>query len=214
MVGVGHGDELDHAEVGAEVAGNDQAADRQVGGALDQRFLDAGEHFLAQQHATAAALRHEGGQRADDPRGGVGGVHHQAHLGFPALFHVVRQLLQLPGLLDQLPRTAQQYFAGLGQHRLASVDAQQRHAELFLHARHGIADRRLRAVQGFRGLGEAAVVDHRLQGPPLVQGYAWRFHFRLLECRDASPAFPRPAGDDECAGGATSLIVSSASCTG
>ena len=67
MVGVGHGDELDHAEVGAEV-GNDQVADRQVGGALDQRFLDAGA-LPRSSNATAAALRHEGG-RADDPRGG------------------------------------------------------------------------------------------------------------------------------------------------
>ena len=37
----------------------------------------------------------------------------------------------------------QQHATGFCQHRLASVDAQQRHAELVLHAGHGIADRRL-----------------------------------------------------------------------
>ncbi len=71
---------------------------------------------------------------------GVGGVDHQAHLGLPALLHVVGQVFELAGLLHQLPRAPQQHLAGFGEHRLASVDAQQRHAELILHAGHGIAD--------------------------------------------------------------------------
>jgi hypothetical protein len=125
-------------------------------------------------------LRHERGQRADQAGAGVGGVDHQAHFGFPALFHVVGQVFQLAGLFHQLPRAAQQHAAGLGQHRLAAVDAQQRHAELLLHAGHGVAHRRLRAVQRLGGLGEAAVIDHGLQGSPLIKGYARRFHLSLL----------------------------------
>src|SRR5690606_41946424 len=73
-------------------------------------------------------------------------------------------------LHDALP------ISGFGEYRLASVDAQQRNAELLLHARHGVADRGLRAMQDFGGLGEAPVVDHCLQGSPLIEGYTRRFH--------------------------------------
>ncbi|MNZ73989.1 hypothetical protein D3C78_924230 [compost metagenome] len=176
VVRMGHGDELDVGQLVAELVGEDQAADGEVGLAFVERFLDARQHFLAQQHAAAAALRHEGGEGVDHLAGRIGGIHHQAHFGFPALFHVVRQLFQLAGLLDQLPRAAQQQGAGVGEHRLAPVDAQQRHAELLLHAGDRVADRGLRAVQGFGGLGEAAVVDHRLQGAPLFEGHAGGFH--------------------------------------
>jgi hypothetical protein len=77
-------------------------------------------------------------------------------------------------------RAAQQHATGLGQHRFAAVDAQQWHAELVLHARHGVADRRLRAVQRLGGLGETAVIDHGLQRSPLIKGHAGRFHDELL----------------------------------
>ncbi|MNY82256.1 hypothetical protein D3C86_2242390 [compost metagenome] len=50
------------------------------------------------------------------------------------------QVFELTGLFHQLPGTAQQHPAGFGQHGFASVDAQQRHAELILHAGHGVAD--------------------------------------------------------------------------
>ncbi len=177
---MGDGDELHGAQFGAEKTGNVQPADGQVGDAFEQHFLDPGEHFLAQPHAAAAALRHERGKRAHQPRGGVGGIDHQTHFGFPALLHVVGEVFELAGLLDQLPRAAQQNPAGLGEYRAAAVDAQQRHAELFLHACDRVAHRRLRAVQDFGGLGEAAVVDHGLQGAPLIKGDAGRFHPRLL----------------------------------
>ena len=93
---------------------------------------------------------------------------------------MVGQVFQLAGLLDQLPGAAQQHAAGFGEHCLAAVDAQQRHAELVLHAGHGVADRGLGPMQRFGGLGETAVVDHRLQGAPLIQGHAGRFHEGLL----------------------------------
>ncbi|MNE18475.1 hypothetical protein D3C80_1115160 [compost metagenome] len=93
---------------------------------------------------------------------------------------MVGKVFELAGLLDQVARAAQQHVAGFGEYRLAPVDAQQRYAELVLHARHGIAHRGLRAVQGLRGLGKTTVIDHRLQGPPLIQGNARRFHLRLL----------------------------------
>ena len=86
------------------------------------------------------------------------------------------EVFELAGLLDQLPGAAQQHAARLGEHRLASVDPQQRHAELILHACHGVADRRLRAMEDFGGLSKAAVIDHRLQGAPLIKGHAGRFH--------------------------------------
>ncbi len=140
MVGVGDRHELHFAEFMAQVADHGQAADGQVGGAFQQHFFYPRQHFLAQAHAATAALRDEGGQCPDQPCGRVGGVNHQAYLGFPALIHVVGQVFQLAGLLDQLPRTAQQHVAGLGEYGLASVDAQQRHVELFLHPRNGVAD--------------------------------------------------------------------------
>ncbi|MDT4835627.1 hypothetical protein FQZ97_693000 [compost metagenome] len=180
MVGVGDGDELHRAEPGAQVALDVQAGDGEVRRAFQQYLLDAGQHLLAQAHAAAAALRHEGGEGAHQAGIGIGGVHHQAHLGFPALFHVVGQFLELAGLLDQLPGAAQQHLAGLGQYRLAAFDAQQGHAELFLHARDRVAHRGLRAVGGFGRLGEATVIHHCLQGSPLVQGYARGFHALLL----------------------------------
>ncbi|MNC59657.1 hypothetical protein D3C75_1094800 [compost metagenome] len=90
------------------------------------------------------------------------------------------QVFQLAGLFDQLPRAAQQDVPGFSQHRLAPVDAQQWHAQLVLHARHGVAHRGLRAVQCFGRLGKSTVIDYRLQGPPLIQGNARRFHLRLL----------------------------------
>jgi len=31
-------------------------------------------------------------------------------------------------------------------------------------------------MQHFGGLGEATMVDNRLQGSPLIEGYAWHFH--------------------------------------
>ncbi|MNJ42049.1 hypothetical protein D3C77_369990 [compost metagenome] len=145
-----------------------------------QHLFDPGQHFFTQAHAATAALRHEGAQGADQAGIGVGGIDHQAHFGLPALFHMVRQILQLTGLLDQLPGAAQQHVAGFGQHRLASVDAQQRHPQLVLHACHGVAHRGLRTVQRFGRLGKTTVIDHRLQGPPLIQGNARRFHLRLL----------------------------------
>ena len=177
---VGDGDEFHFTQFNAEVASDVQRADGQVGGAFEQYFLDPGQHLLTQAHTAAAALRHEGGQGADEVGGGVGGIHHQAHLGFPALFHVVSQIFQLAGLLDQLPRAAQQHVAGLGEYGFAPVDAQQRYAELFLHARHGIADRGLRAVQYIGSLGEAALIHHGLQRAPLIQGYTRSFHHIIL----------------------------------
>ncbi|MNR45166.1 hypothetical protein D3C85_1639860 [compost metagenome] len=103
MFGVGNGNELDRTELRAQVAGNIEAADGKVGDAFMQYFLDAGQHFLAQAHPATTALRHEGGQGADQARAGIGRVHHQAHFGLPALLHMVGQVLELAGLLDQLP---------------------------------------------------------------------------------------------------------------
>jgi len=140
VVGVGHRDKFHGAQFGTQIAGNIETADGQVSHAFEQHFLDAGQHLFTQTHATAAALRHKGGQGTHQPGVGVGSVDHQAHLGFPALFHVMGEVFELAGLLDQLPRAAQQHAAGLGQHRLAAVNAQQRHAELILHAGHGVAD--------------------------------------------------------------------------
>ena len=119
------------------------AADGQVGGAFLYHLLHAGQHFLAQAHPAATALRHKGGQRPHQACVGVSGIHHQAHLGFPALFHMVGQVFQLAGLFDQLPRAPQQHVTGFGEHGFAPVDAQQRHTQLLLHARHGVADRGL-----------------------------------------------------------------------
>jgi hypothetical protein len=31
-------------------------------------------------------------------------------------------------------------------------------------------------MQYLGGLGETAVVDHRLQGSPLIEGHTWHFH--------------------------------------
>ncbi len=176
VIGVGDGDELDVGQIGTQLTGQDQAADGQIGLALGERLLDAGQHLLAQQYAATAALRHEGGEGFDHLAGRIGGVQDQAYLGFPALLHVMSQFLELAGLLDQLPRAAQEQGACFGEHCLASVDAQQRYAELLLHAGDRVADRRLRAVQCFGRLSEAAVVDDRLQGTPLLESYAGGFH--------------------------------------
>jgi hypothetical protein len=35
-------------------------------------------------------------------------------------------------------------------------------------------------VQGFGRLGKASMVDHGLQGAPLIKGHAGRFHLSLL----------------------------------
>ncbi|VVO37335.1 hypothetical protein PS691_05426 [Pseudomonas fluorescens] len=177
---VGHRDELDVAQFRAQVAGNVVAADGQVGNAFEQHFFDPGQHFFAQAHPAAPALRHERSQGTHQSGIRVGRVDHQPHFGFPALLHMVRQVFELAGLFDQLPRATQQHLAGFGQHGFTAVDTQQRHAELVLHARHGIADGGLRAVQRFRCLGEATVVDHGLQCPPLIKGNAGRFQDGLL----------------------------------
>ncbi|MNC19956.1 hypothetical protein D3C75_678960 [compost metagenome] len=141
VFGVGDGDELHRAQFGAQVAADAVAADGQVGDAFVHHFLDARQHFFTQAYPAATALRHERGQGAYQAGTGVGGIDHQAYLGLPALFHVVGKVFELAGLLDQVARTAQQDIAGLGEHRLAAVDAQQRHAKLLLHAGHGVADR-------------------------------------------------------------------------
>ncbi|GLX91737.1 hypothetical protein Pfra02_43050 [Pseudomonas fragi] len=36
-------------------------------------------------------------------------------------------------------------------------------------------------MQHLGGLGKAAVVDHRLQGAPLIKGHAGRFHDECLK---------------------------------
>jgi hypothetical protein len=176
VIGMGDGDELDVAQFRTEVTGNAQASDGQVGHTFEQHFLDTRQHFLAQTHAATATLRHERGQRADNPRTWIGGVDHQPNLGFPTLFHVMGEIFQLAGLFHQLSRTTQQHAAGLGEHGFTPIDAQQRHAELVLHTGDGVTHRRLRTVQGLGGLGESAVVDHGLQCSPLIQGHAGRFH--------------------------------------
>ncbi|MNP82928.1 hypothetical protein D3C76_1817170 [compost metagenome] len=51
------------------------------------------------------------------------------------------QVFELTGLFHQLTGAAQQHAASFGEDRFAPVDAQQWHAELVLHARHGVADR-------------------------------------------------------------------------
>jgi len=49
-----------------------------------------------------------------------------------------------------------------------------------LHTGHGVAHRRLRTVQRFGRLGEAAMVDHGLQRAPLIEGNAGRFQEGLI----------------------------------
>ncbi|MNI51390.1 hypothetical protein D3C73_1061160 [compost metagenome] len=141
MLRMGDSDELDVTQFRAQVTGNTETRDGQVGHAFEQDFLHTRQHFLAQAHPAATALRHERGQGADEAGAWVSGIDHQAHFGFPALLHVMGQVFELTGLFHQLPGAAQQHAAGFGQHGFASVDAQQRHAELILHACHGVADR-------------------------------------------------------------------------
>ncbi len=139
VFGMGHRDEFNVAQFRPQIARNAEAADGQVGHAFEQHFFDPRQHFFAQPHPTATTLWHERRQGANEAGVGVGRVDHQAHFRFPALLHVVGQVFQLAGLFHQLPGTAQQYAAGFGQHGLAPIDAQQRHAELILHAGHGVA---------------------------------------------------------------------------
>ncbi|MCY1559647.1 hypothetical protein D9M68_967020 [compost metagenome] len=107
VVGVGDGDELHRTHLRTQKAGDVESADGQVGDAFLEHLLDARQHFLAQAHAAAAALRHEGGQCPYQAGAGVGGIDYQAHFGLPTLFHVVGQVFQLAGLFHQLPRAAQ-----------------------------------------------------------------------------------------------------------
>ncbi|KWV87254.1 hypothetical protein PFLmoz3_03102 [Pseudomonas fluorescens] len=139
VIGVGHGDELHIAHFRAQVARDDKPANGQVRHAVEQQLFDAGQHLFAQAHPAATALGHKGGQRANEACAGVGGIHHQAHFGFPALLHVMGEVFQLAGVFHQLAGAAQQHFTGFGQHRLAPVDTQQGDAELVLHARYGVA---------------------------------------------------------------------------
>ncbi len=120
---MGDGDELHGAELAAQIASDVQAADGQIRRAVLEHFFHAGQYLLAQPNPAATAFGHEVAEGADQLGAGVGGIDHQPHLGFPTLLHVVRQLFQLAGLGDQLSRAAQQHLTGLGQHRLAPVDA-------------------------------------------------------------------------------------------
>ncbi len=143
MIRVGNNDKLHGVELLRQIAGDAQARDGQVGAAVVQTLFYAGEDFFAQLYTTAAALRHEGVQRAGQAVGRVGGVYHQAYFCLPALVHLAGQHLQLAGLGDQMPGAAQQRSAGFGQYRLAAFYFQQRDAQLFLHAGNGVTDRRL-----------------------------------------------------------------------
>jgi len=55
-VGVSDGDKLHVAHLRAEIAGDVEAADRQVGHAFDQQLFNPRQHLFAQAHAAAAAL--------------------------------------------------------------------------------------------------------------------------------------------------------------
>ncbi len=141
-----------------------------------QQLFNPGQDFLTQLYPAALALRNESLQRPRQTLGRVRSFDHQLYLRFPALVHVPGQLFELLGLLEQMAGAAQQGRASLGQLSLASDNLQQRDAQLLLHPRHGVADRRLGAVQHLRRLGKAAMIDYRLQGSPLLQGDAWCFH--------------------------------------
>ena len=104
VIGMGHGNEFDGAQFCAQVARNIETADGQVGHAFQQNLFDARQDFFAQPHTTATALRHKSGQGAHQSCIRVGGVNHQPHFGFPALFHVVGEVFKLAGLFDQLAR--------------------------------------------------------------------------------------------------------------
>ncbi len=100
VLGMGHGDEFHVAHFRAQVTGDAEAADRQVGHALDQQFLDARQHLFTQAHAAATALRHKSAERTYQACVRVGGIDHQPHFGFPALFHMVGEVFQLAGVFD------------------------------------------------------------------------------------------------------------------
>ena len=180
MFGMCHGDKFHIAHFRAQVAGDAETANGQVGHAFYQQLLNTRQHLFTKAHAATAALRHEGGEGAHQAGIRISRVDHQAHFGFPALFHMVGEVFQLAGVFHQLARATQQHFTCVGEDRLAPVDAQQRYAKLVLHAGHGVAHRGLRTVQRFGRLGEAAMGDHGLQRAPLIEGNAGRFQDGFL----------------------------------
>jgi hypothetical protein len=155
---------------------------------VDEALELAGDVLLQEAHLHLRVLAGELGQhRGQQPRADAG-QHPERHPspGQPAhLGHA------LPGLLgfEDGPAGVRQERLTRGRHPDPPAEAlEQRRAQFLLQLADLHRQRRLRQVQPFGGLGEAALLGHRDHVTKLVQ-----FHRRLLSaCFEPVPAASRP----------------------
>ena len=169
VIVTGHGNELHIQQPVAEKPRGHAAGHDNVGAAVGDGLLGAGQHDIGELDLCAGATLLQFRNDAEQLQPRIRRIHHQHEIRFPPLLQNPRQLLQRVEVLEQRPGARQQRVPMLGQHGFASFDHEQRQPQRFLQARHRIAHRRLASIEGLRSLGETAGVDNRRQNRPLLQ---------------------------------------------
>ena len=140
MVGRREADEAHLHQRVARESCRDDGADREVGLALDERFLGAAEHRFDQLDARLGPLRGELREALEQQPGREHDLRREPQFGLPALREFAGGVLEPRRLLEQGFASPVQHLAGGGEHGLAAADLEHLHAQQALEFLHCVGE--------------------------------------------------------------------------